>query len=204
MASLRGSLEPDRLDPPQYDRGHAGVALTIRPSPDSGEPELLLVRRATFSGDPWSGHMALPGGRWQSSDPSLRATAIRETLEETGVDLSGSGAEGLLGRLPIVEPRNRHLPPTVVHPFVFVTSPDTRASVTSHEVAEVCWAPVPLLADPTRHGTYEVLVRDGASAQRGAERPLQVPGMVFNEQIVWGLTYRILTEFMRRTISGLK
>ena len=61
----------------------AAVALILR-DPGDGTLEFLMIKRADYEGDPWSGHVALPGGRHEQGDPTLEATAIRETWEETG------------------------------------------------------------------------------------------------------------------------
>ena len=61
----------------------AAVAIVLAPDPDA----VLLIRRAERAGDPWSGHMALPGGRYEPKDPDLLGTALRETVEEVGVAL---------------------------------------------------------------------------------------------------------------------
>jgi ADP-ribose pyrophosphatase YjhB (NUDIX family) len=63
----------------------AAVALVI--APDGDDLAALLIERAQHPLDPWSGHMAFPGGRHDAADPSLERTAIRETLEEVGIDL---------------------------------------------------------------------------------------------------------------------
>ncbi|MGH7644285.1 MAG: NUDIX hydrolase, partial [Gemmatimonadales bacterium] len=73
--------------------------------------ELLLIKRAEREGDPWSGQIALPGGRRDPQDPDLLATALRETLEETGLDLAGAER---LGTLDDLYPRTPVLPPVVV------------------------------------------------------------------------------------------
>ena len=68
----------------------AAVALVLVPrAPD--DADLLLIRRATREGDPWSGQIGLPGGRLSPEDASLEDAAMRETFEETGlkVDLTG-------------------------------------------------------------------------------------------------------------------
>jgi 8-oxo-dGTP pyrophosphatase MutT (NUDIX family) len=59
--------------------------------------EVLLIERAQRDGDPWSGHMALPGGHVEPSDSDLGATAERETFEEVGLDLQRWGER--LGQL---------------------------------------------------------------------------------------------------------
>ena len=90
----------------------AAVAVVLVPSPDA----VLLIRRAERSGDPWSGHMALPGGRREDIDLDLIATAVRETWEEVGLTLTHAD---LLGSLDDVVPRTPVLPPIAVRPYVF-------------------------------------------------------------------------------------
>ena len=72
----------------------AAVAVVLRDA--KGTPELLLIERARREGDPWSGHMAFPGGRLDPTDSDPRSAAERETLEEVGVRLARAES---LGRL---------------------------------------------------------------------------------------------------------
>ena len=83
----------------------AAVAVILAPDPDA----LLLIRRAERAGDPWSGHMALPGGRQEPTEPDLFTTAVRETAEEVGLTL---GRRNLIGALDDVVPRTPVLPPS--------------------------------------------------------------------------------------------
>src|SRR5438105_6871550 len=78
--------------------------------------EALFIHRAVRAGDTWSGQIAFPGGRRDPGDADLLATAIRETMEEVGVDLSSAERLGVLDDL---YPRTPVLPPVVVRPFVF-------------------------------------------------------------------------------------
>src|SRR5688572_28899501 len=66
---------------------HAAVAAVLH-EPGEGHPELLFIERAEHPLDPWSGHMAFPGGRVDPGDPGPRHAAERETLEEVGLDLA--------------------------------------------------------------------------------------------------------------------
>jgi len=76
----------------------AAVAIILTPQPDS----ILLIRRADRSGDPWSGHMALPGGRREAGDSDLAGTAIRETAEEVGIRLRPEDLHDILKRFMLV------------------------------------------------------------------------------------------------------
>ena len=87
--------------------------------------ELLLIERVERAEDPWSGHMALPGGRRDAEDPDLLATALRETAEEVGIVLDP--AVELLGALDEVYPQTRLLPPLVIAPFVAAVGLDVEA-----------------------------------------------------------------------------
>jgi len=162
--------------------GEAAVAVILRPSAVSGA-ELLLIRRAEREGDPWSGQIGLPGGRFDLADPSLEATAIRETHEEVGIDLARAGE--ILGALDELRPRTPHLPPIIVRPYVAVVheAVDLRPN---REVAEARWVSLDTLLAPSARVRTEVSVR----------------GMTFHVEafqheafIVWGMTERILTGF---------
>lgn len=51
------------------------------------DPEVLFIKRAARTGDRWTSHVALPGGKREPTDESDWATGTRETLEEVGLDL---------------------------------------------------------------------------------------------------------------------
>src|SRR5262249_42208670 len=103
-----GTREPLLLSEPRAIE--AAVALALVPIHD-GDLELLFIQRAELAGDPWSGQMALPGGRRDADDLDLLATAIREAREETGIELL---RDYLLGQLDEFAPRTPTLPPVIV------------------------------------------------------------------------------------------
>ena len=140
IASLARALSqsPGRTVADEPGRLWAAIALTFRLG-DSGAPELLMIKRADHDGDPWSGHVAVPGGRMDPTDTALAFTAIRETLEETGIDLARVGQ--ILGTLDDVAPRTPYLPPISIRPFVVAAAGDLTVTP-SVEVAQFFWVPL--------------------------------------------------------------
>jgi len=177
----------DRLNARSPRRGakpharEAAVAAILAPGGASGGWDVLMIRRAERSDDPWSGQMALPGGRKDPLDADLLATAVRETAEETAVALSGGQ---LLGELDDVEPSTPHLPDILIRPFVFGVGvkPPIRLS---DEVAGHVWVPVHEL--PGWATQEEITVRGSLRRVRGYR---------VGDALVWGLTERILTPFL--------
>lgn len=164
------------------DQREAAVALLVRPRQTL---EVLLIRRSELHGDPWSGHIALPGGRRAGSDRDLLATACRETLEEVGIPVHRIGT--FLGALDEVAPASRRIPRILVAPFVLGVPADTRAIPDPREVQAAFWVPVEALRD--RNAASEILV-DGDAG------PLRFPSLTYEDYVIWGLTYRILEQFL--------
>jgi 8-oxo-dGTP pyrophosphatase MutT (NUDIX family) len=161
----------------------AAVALVLRAG-EAGDPELLFIRRAERRGDPWSGHVAFPGGRKDPSDVTLADTAIRETFEETGVDLERDGV--ILGRLDDLEPRAPVLPAIVVRPFVAALAPGVPLKL-NDECVDAFWVPLAWLRDPASREESVVQARGG---------DLRVPSYRRGEHVIWGMTERILQQFL--------
>ncbi len=130
-----GRGEPERVTGARVVE--AAVALILLPTSD-GDLEALFIKRAEVEGDPWSGQMALPGGRRDPVDDDLLATAARETLEETGIDLA---PPDLLGELDELAPNTPVLPPVVIRPYVFGLRDRPEVSP-SAEVALHVWVPL--------------------------------------------------------------
>ena len=130
--AIRLAQRPGRTLEPHGSTRLAAIALVLRPTAQ-GEPELLMIKRAEMEQDPWSGHIACPGGRMDPDDRDLEQTAVRETREETGIDLARDGR--ILGTLDDISPRSPALPPLIIRPFVAVVTPDVTI-VPNPEVAE--------------------------------------------------------------------
>ena len=182
LAGARRALRdhrPQTVDAP--DAGPAAVALVLVDTAHG--LEILLIRRAERAGDPWSGQIAFPGGRHALGDADLLATAIRETREETGVDLLGAE---LLGALDDLHPRTPTLPPVLVRPFVFALA-SRPALLPSDEVQRAFWLSLARLSEPG-------VAREITLTLRGAERTF--PAYLVDNEVIWGMTERILTPFV--------
>jgi 8-oxo-dGTP pyrophosphatase MutT (NUDIX family) len=178
---LSGQPEHGREPKPRDDHTEAAVSLILRASP---ELEVLLIKRAESERDPWSGHVALPGGRRDPEDTNLTRTAIRETAEETGVELSSTG--WWLGRLGQVTPSHPTLPPITITPYLFGVPEMVEAHTNSAEVDRVLWVTLPVLLDPKTRGITTIVLPEGSE---------DFPCYWVAGHAIWGLTFRILSEF---------
>lgn len=159
----------------------AAVAVVLAQPSLEDAIEILLIRRAVRQGDPWSGQMGLPGGRREAADETLLTTAIRETREETSIDLTASRP---LGRLDDLAPMTPVLPPIIVRPFVFGLRdrPPVRANV---EVAGYRWVPL----EDLRRSVGTATVHVGGA-------PRAVDAYRLGPDVVWGMTHRILMPLL--------
>jgi 8-oxo-dGTP pyrophosphatase MutT (NUDIX family) len=166
----------------QGDERFAAVAAVLREQ--HGDAEVLLIRRAKQESDPWSGHMAFPGGRQDPSDPDLLHTAVRETEEEVGLRLHPEAH--LLGRLddlPAVA-RGRRVG-LVIAPFVFAIGEAPELVPNASEVDELVWTPLSPLARGARDTKFPYQLEG---------RSFELPAYDVDGRIVWGLTHRMLGE----------
>jgi len=173
------ATRPPILAPDDGAPRRAAVAIVLRRTADD-VVELLLIKRSEREDDPWSGHVALPGGRRDPSDVTLQDTAIRETREETGIDVTRDGI--VLGMLDELRPRTPTLPPIIVTPFVAIVRHDVTIE-TSDEVAVAFWVALASLEDPSLTVESEVSARGST---------WRVPSYLLGGHIVWGMTERIL------------
>ena len=183
---LRAVLDRDHRSDDGETAPRAAVAAVFRPTGDGHGSELLFIQRATSDRDPWSGQMAFPGGREEPEDPSLRHTAMRETLEEIGLDLSEAPFLGALSELDGGRATNRRV--LVSAHAWWWDGPDPEL-VPNYEVADVVWVPLGDLADRRRYIRY-----------RYPRSGMLFPGIQLDrpDQVIWGLTLRFLGDLFRR------
>src|SRR5256885_11394612 len=160
----------------------AAVAIILHEGSDG--LAAVFIKRAVRAGDPWSGQIAFPGGRRDPGDVDLLATAIRETGEEVGVDLSGAERLGVLDDL---YPRTPVLPPVVVRPFVLALTSRPRI-VVSAEVQDAFWVSFRALQ---ASGVLGEIVVDHPGIPRRV-----LPAYRLGDHTIWGMSERILTPLI--------
>jgi len=184
LKRLRSTLEARERHTMSRERVHVetAVAVVLRAS---DELEILLIRRTEREGDPWSGHVAFPGGRRSPGDIDLTATALRETEEETGIGVARIGR--VLGPLDEVEPGTRRLPPVIIAPWVIAVPGETVAIPNPAEVLDAEWVSLSALRR-----------REAVSELRLSRNDIEMtfPALVHRDYVIWGLTHRILGQFL--------
>lgn len=182
LERLRAYRKPDTGLDQSFKK--AAVAILLRPSADiAGELEMLFIQRAAHDRDPWSGHMAFPGGRVDPEDRSPLEAAVRETMEEIGLEIRPESCVAPLREIQ-ASARGSFLS-MVVYPFVFEMPPDVILTP-NQEVARIVWVPLDLVLDSTRHTTF---------SHRFENRTAQMRCIEYDGCRIWGMTYRMLENF---------
>jgi 8-oxo-dGTP pyrophosphatase MutT (NUDIX family) len=166
------------------------VALVAR----SGGPAVVLIRRAAHLREN-AGEVALPGGRLEPGE-GAREGALREAEEEVGLPPEAVEVIGAL------EPRRRASGPPLVVPVVGLVAPSACLVANPAEVAEILY---PRVADLVRPSAYWQELWPGF-ARAGAPRRASVeaaedallPFFALGEDVVWGLTARVLEDLLVR------
>lgn len=149
----------------------AAVVVLLKLASDASL-EILLVKRAENPLDPWSGQMALPGGKRDAKDFSIMQTVVRETLEETSINLGHDCR--FLGMLESM--RSGRKPNLLVAPFIVLVEYEP-VIVLSRELEGYVWA------------SLENIRKSKGFAEFPSRK---VSAYAVGENYVWGLTYRIL------------
>lgn len=174
---------PRILDTP----ARASVAIVLRDTPSSTSapaahsqhlslPQVLFIQRAPNEHDPWSAHIAFPGGWRDSMDQTDLDTACREAFEELGLGLNDPRTFKLLGRLN--DRYFKHLRTqqyAALSAFVFYLLPNALPPsilLQAEEVASAFWVPISHLHAASPAVCTHVLSR--ASKTHPPQHPLSV------------------------------
>ena len=154
----------------------ANAAVAILLKLDNRDLDVLFVKRAENPRDPWSGQIALPGGKSSPKDRSLKDTVFREVLEETGINLLERCR--FLGVIPAL--RSRLHPEIRILPFIFLLQHEPIIRLNINELERYYWIPI-----------KDLIINERVTRLKPGIRPAFIIGDIK----IWGLTYRILKAF---------
>jgi 8-oxo-dGTP pyrophosphatase MutT (NUDIX family) len=148
--------------------------------PVDGEACMVFIQRPDYGGV-HSGQISFPGGKREPGDLDLEATALRESMEEVGVE---PDKVKILGRLS-----DLYIPPSryLVSPFVgyYPERPDFKKD--PEEVQDIIEVRV---RDLLSENSYQV-----TKHKVGLGIQIKAPAFVINGHVIWGATAMILSEF---------
>lgn len=155
----------------------SGVLLTL--FPDKEQLFTCFIRRPITMKN-HAGQISFPGGRQESQDPDLVATALRESQEEVGLDPMRLDILGSL--TPLYVPISNFC----ISPVVGWSESKPEFHINQTEVDDLILAPVDVLLTPDAIQTTHI------DTLRGIR---EVPCFRFNGHIIWGATAMIFSEF---------
>lgn len=176
LSELKRKLESRQPAVEQTKLAAVSVIIDKRP-----EPQLFLIKRAERQGDPWSGQVSFPGGKMKAGDRTARQTAVRETMEEVGVDLARDA--DFLGYFGYFRTHTGNMD---VIPSVFLLKGEMKVSP-NEEVSGHRWVGLDEFLSPRSRSTYRF-------EANGVAR--DVPAYVSGDYVVWGLTQRIISSLL--------
>lgn len=178
---------PDLEDDIPANAVDSAVLVLLNPTNDGESPKamldwrVLLIRRNSYPGV-HSGQIAFPGGKRETTDAGLWATACREAFEEVGIEKEGFRKVGALSGV--------YIPPSnfAVYPFVAVCKTAVEIKLDPREVVDYKNVPVGVF-DPAKSAEVSFDYKDGT--KRAA------PAWLYEDFTIWGATAMILAEVYR-------
>lgn len=169
----------NRYRPTAVTKGETEQAAVLIAVTQSAHPKLLLTRRADHLSS-HAGEVALPGGKRDSGDSSLMDTALRESREEIGLP---ERQVRIIGRLRSFESKHG----LQVTPFVGLIPEDPSLQINRQELDALFSVPLSFLLGDPRSSTDRIVRQD---------ETYLTPVYVYEGYKIWGLTARILVEFL--------
>lgn len=167
---------------PGYTKASVSVVLNIV----NNKLFVLFIKRTENPGDSYSGHVAFPGGKMSEADNDLLDTALRETVEEMGVNLSENS--NYIGRLDDLKPLSPSGPKFIVSPFIFILNKVISFNINKDEVEKYMWVSFDHLSD-VKNMRIRYKEREGETIEDYVYS--------YDEFLIWGMTGRIVNSFIK-------
>lgn len=167
----------------RIQHAHAAVLIAIT---DEDNPKVLLTRRSLYMNN-HAGEVSFPGGKRDPNDTSNIVVALREAYEETALNPFDVK---LLGDLPMEKSRTGIL----VKPIVGLIPPDVSLIAQPSEIDRIFFASLQQMME-SKPSPYEV---------RLPNQSIYFPSFRIENEVVWGLTARILITLFRYGLNYKK
>ena len=175
----------------------AAVALGLIVNEQSSA-ELLLIKKSKRKNNPWSAHIAFPGGWYDKEDKNIKNTCIREVYEEIGLDLRQ------YKNIPMDRVKT-HLG-NWVYPFIFLMKkkPEIK-NINKNEVEKVLY--LSLEEFKKRKKVLKQPQNQREKNKKHKNKHIKIDQMAaFKLQeglVLWGLSYKITKAFMKNHAQNL-
>jgi 8-oxo-dGTP pyrophosphatase MutT (NUDIX family) len=157
---------------------NSGVLILVYPEED--DLFTCLIKRPMHM-KIHAGQIGFPGGKQERKDKTPCDTAIRETVEEIGVDKTRIRILGSLSPLYV------SVSNFLIYPYVAWTDARPSMSINRHEVEEYYFFPLWAYLREPKIVYSEIQTISGT---------LKAPGIPFGGEFIWGATAMILQEFL--------
>ena len=168
--------------PPVDELRKAAVLIAIT---DSDDPELIYTLRSNKVGS-HGGEVSFPGGMYEVEDENLETTALRESKEETGLDIT---KVDILGPIDTVVSRFN----ISVTPYVGIVPNNIELNNNSDEIEACFRVPLSFLLQDKRHRNDEIN-RNGDI--------FFMPAYEYDSYIIWGLTAMMTVDFLNIALDA--
>ena len=168
--------------PPVEELRKAAVLIAIT---DSDDPELIYTLRSNKVGS-HGGEVSFPGGMYEVEDENLETTALRESKEETGLDIT---KVDILGPIDTVVSRFN----ISVTPYVGIVPNNIELNNNSDEIEACFKVPLSFLLQDKRHRNDEIN-RNGDI--------FFMPAYEYDSYIIWGLTAMVTVDFLNIALDA--
>ena len=159
------------------DYPEAGILVPI--TDNTGNPEMIFTLRSANL-NTHRGQVAYPGGKRDPEDPSLAATALRETHEEIGLPPD---------QVRLIAPLSQvvSLHGLVVTPYVGIVPGDHPLQPNPDEIESVFRVPISFFLEDRRERTDTLSFQDNS---------IYVPCYRWERYQIWGLSAVVLVDFL--------
>lgn len=173
-------LNPDLSE--LFYNQHLRDAAVLVPVVDRGNEATVLLTKRTEALRSHSGQVAFPGGRVDPEDASVEDAALREAMEEIGLERR---FVDIVGRLPNYVAGSGFR----IVPVLSVVRPDFELVINPDEVESAFEVPLRFLMDPANH------LRD---SRIWNERERFFYRMPYEDWMIWGITAGIIHGLYER------